>query len=468
MAKEKSKKNNEPLIERLEPSSLDLKKSVLPYASLLKEESKNSDFKKLKKVINNGETYLRQTQRTETKKFDTSIIDELEEGLNAIEKIVTNPRTFIKEQPELVPVGLAKRVNTLSIRHFATHSQFVRNVNENNEVIPEKVLTIYAETDTAIYENRFVMTLIKRCLAFIQTRYNFIMEHGETRDSDLLLVHNKTVVDNITYEIDSRIKISTPSLDDGNLEKNALLLSRLKELQTRCQGYFASPFMTEMKTAKDVSSPIHMTNMIVKHPDYHRCYLFWNFLEEYEELGITYDVKEVNQRFNDEYLDEINTHIANSLSLIHTNRIDDRKYPVDEKETFTPEVIFTLEDETYEQGRFIYDAYPEAKEKKKNPLPSTSLEVKERDERLLQRLKNQRDAKVVVTKNINKHKDEMIYESAERRKQLKDEVQKDIDTLFATIRHLRSENDRLTKELEDIKLKEEKPKPVKKQTPKKK
>ena len=114
--------------------------------------------------MNAGENIIRQSQRTEVKKFDDSIINELESGLEAIERIIANPRTFIKEQAELVQVGLAKRVSALSIRHFATHSQFVRNINEKNEVIPEKVLTIFAETDTAIYENRFVMTLIRRCL----------------------------------------------------------------------------------------------------------------------------------------------------------------------------------------------------------------------------------------------------------------------------------------------------------------
>ena len=468
MAKKKNELNKS-VNERLVPTSLNLDKSVKSYRSLLKEENKDKDINKLKEVLNNGETYIRQTQRTETKKFDLSIIDELEEGVQAIEKIVSNPKSFIKEFPELVPVGLAKKVSSLSIRHFATHSQFIRNVNENNEVIPEKVLTIYSETDTAIYENRFVMTLIRRTLDFIQTRYNFIIEHGETKDSDLLLVHNKTVIDDITYEVDSRIKISVPSLDDGNLEKNNDLLRRLNELKNRVQGYFASPFMTEMKGAKEVSSPIHMTNVIVKHPDYHRCYLFWEFLEAYDELGVSYDVKEINQRFSDEYLDEIKTHIANSIATLHTNKIDDRERKIDRKETYTPEVIFTLEDETYEQGRFIYDAYPEAKEKKKNPLPSTSLEVRNRDERLHQRLKNQKDAKVVVDRNIRKHKDDIILEEAEKRKALRDSVTEDINLLFKEIRHLRSENDRLLKEVDDLKENEKKlkekatePKPVKK------
>ncbi len=432
--------------ERLETSLINLDECVKDYSSILKSEKKSRHLETLKKSINAGENYIRQTQRTEVKKFDDSVIKEVEEGLEAIERIISNPRSFIKEQAELVQVGLAKRVSTISIRHFATHSQFVRNINEKNEVIPEKVLTIYAETDMAIYENRFVMTLIRRCLSFLQMRFNYIIEHGETRDSDLLLIHNKTEIGNVTYEVDSRIKISTPSEDDGNLEKNQFLLSKLTELKNRCSTYLGSAFMSAMKGAKEVTSPIHMTNMIVKQPDYHKCYLFWNFLDEYEELGVNYDVHEVNQEFSDEYLEEINSHIASSIALLHSNRVDDSKIETVIEKKYTPEVIFTLEDQTYQDGRFLYDAYPDAINKPNPLLPLTSEEVRKIEEDLIQKLKNEKDAKKVVTKNINKDKDQVLYQETQERKKKIDEVLMAIDALL-------EENKALKQELEALKKK---------------
>lgn len=444
----KDKNNNQPIVDKLTPVSINLDEAGKAYQSILDKERIDRRIYPLKKCVKSGETFIRQTQRTEVKKFDNSIIKEIEEGLEAIEKIIGNYRTFIKEQPELVQVGLAKKVTSLSIRHFATHSQFVRNINENNEVIPEKVLTIYAETDVAIYENRFVMTLIKRCLSFIQTRYEYIVEHGETKDSDLLLLHNVTTIDNVTYEVDSRIKVSIPSDDDGNLEKNQYLLGKLAELRGRCQSYFASTFMGEMKGAKDVSSPIHMTNMIVKNPDYHRAYLFWEFLDNYEELGISYDVKERNQKFTDQYLDQINSHLANSIALLHTNKVNDKVIKLDVDETIKPQVIFTLEDETYEEGRFLYDAYPEAREKKKDPLPSSSQEVRERDERLKQRLKNQADAKVNIEKAITKHKDQVELEEANKRIKRQKDFETSYYEILAELNSLKEENDKLTQEVE--------------------
>ena len=450
--------------EELTPSSVNVDKASKVYRNVLNAVNKNDDFVALKGVLSAGENYIRQTQRTEVKKFDDKIIEELEAGLNAIEKILANPRTFIKEQAELVNVGLAKKVSSLSIRHFATHSQFVQSIDPNGEVIPEKVLTIYTEIETAIYENRFIMTLIKRCLAFIQKRYTFVMEHGETKDSDLLLIHNKTTIDNVTYEIDTRIKVSVPSDDDGNETSNKRLLEKLKELKDRTETYFMSPFMTQMKGARDVTSPIHMTNMIVKHPDYHRAYEFWCFLEEYEELGISYDVTETNQKFSKEYLDEINTLIANSVAALHSNKVNDGVIPVDVRTNYTPEVIFTLEDETYMDSKFLYDAYPEALKTDKLHLPLAPIEVRNLTDKFHQKLKNQKDARTNVHKAILKDKDETAYQEAEHRKQLIKEVEDNIDLLVNEIKRLRGENDRL--ELEIEKITGQKPKKPRKKTKK--
>lgn len=453
-----AKKVNQSVIEELTPTSINIDKASRVYRNINVAVNKNEDFLALKKVLSDGENYIRQTQRTEVKKFDSSIVNQVEEGLNAIEKILANPRTFIKEQTELVQVGLAKKVSSLSIRHFATHSQFVQSIDSNGEVIPEKVLTIFAETDTAIYENRFVMTLIKRCLSFLQKRYTYIIEHGETKDSDLLLIHNKTVIDNVTYEVDSRIKVSVPSQDDGNLDKNNALLEKLTELRNRCQGYFASPFMTQMKGARDVTSPIHMTNMIVKHPDYHKCYEFWCFLEDYEELGISYDVTETNQRFSKEYLDELNTYIASSVSALHSNKVNDKEIQVDVKGSYTPKVIFTLEDETYANSKFLYDAYPEVSKTDNVHLPLSPELVRAKEEKLKQKLKNQVDAESNLRKAIIKDKDEKAMQEAEDRKKRIEDVKKDIDLLVNEIKRLRGENDRLELELDKLKTKQSKKK----------
>lgn len=384
-----------------------------------KEEAKlasDPSFAAVKAALIEGETYLRQTRRNENKAFDGSFIDELEKGVDAVSRIIANPRSFIKESAELVEAGLAKKINALSVQHLASHSQFVRSIDEQGNVTPEKILTIHSEMDAQIYENRFVMTLIRKCITFIQARYWFIKEHAETNDSDLLLVHNKVTINGVTYEVDSRIKASVPSEDAGDSKVNENLLERLTRLRERCSWYLRSPFMEEMKGAKEVTSPIHMTNMIVKNPDYHAAYVLWEFLDAYDDLGISYQVDETNQKFTDEYYDSIYNLIASSVLTLSSHLVKNNEAELKPKSKFIrPKVIFTLEDVTFDDGKFLYDAYPEAKKARKNPLALTPDEVREENEALLAHLKSQRDSKKQITPRIVEEKDQRALALARQR-----------------------------------------------------
>ena len=423
------------------------KKANNAYLKSLNNQIEDKDYKALVNEINQGENFLRQTARNETKTFDNNFINELKDGIDAIMKILANPRTFIKEEQELIQTELAKKVSTLSLRHFSTHTQYIREVDKDGNVLPSKILTIQTETDLAIYENRFIMTLIRRLIHFIQTRYDWIVEHKETYNSDLLLIHNATVIDGVTYEVDSRIKVSVPSEDDGNSERNNQLLKDLSEMKKNCSSFIHSPFMEQMRGAKEVSSPIHMTNMIVKHPDYHRAYELWCFLDQYEDLGISYDVKEVNQHFDDKYKEELSHYIANSILTIHSHMVNEKELPISKETTYTPQVIFTLEDVTYADSKFLYDAYPEAKESPAIPLPPTSEEVRENEERFKELLKKQRIKEKDISKAILEDKDRICYEEALKRLKQEEEQKK----LLKELEDLRKENLELKEKLNNKK-----------------
>ena len=423
------------------------------YHKLLEEQGKDKDFQLLVNEISHGENFLRQTYRVEVKTFDSDFINELEEGIGAINKIVSNPRTFIKEERELVEAALAKKVSPASIRHFASHTQFIQDVDEDDNVRPSKILTINTETDTAIYENRFIMTLIKKCLAFMQARYSWIIEHGETYNSDLLLVHNKTVIEGVTYEIDTRIKASIPSLDDGNSKKNKELLDRLTSLRDKCSYFLHSPFMSAMKGAKDVSSPIHMTNMLLKHPDYHRAYQLWCFIDEYEDAGLSFDITETNQVFSKKYKEELANFTANSLLTLHSNQVKVDEIEKKNKIKYEPKIIFSLEDITYADGRFLYDAYPEAKNKKDIPLPPLPEEVRLENEKFLEKLKKQKDAKILIDRAILSDKDKIIYDEAMKRVHKEMALEAEHRKLIYEASKAKKEAEILRKENEELKKK---------------
>lgn len=396
------------------------------YLSRIKNlVSSSSSFQSLLlQVREQGKNYVRQTERLESKKFDGKFVDELEKGFNAIDQIIANPRTFIKESPELVEAGLAKKINAQSITHLASHTQFVHSVDEKGNVTPEKILTIHAEIDMQIYENRFVMTLIKKCSLFIEKRFNFIKDHGETLDSDLLLIKSVSDIDGAKYEIDSRIKVFTPSKDGGNKEKNEDVLQRLASLRERCAYYMRSPFMAEMQGAKDVANPIHMTNLIVKNPHYHAAYELWKFVDAYTELGVSYNVQETEQDFSQPYFEEILALVMADILTLRSNRVKNKVInPKKSKErVVNPKVVFNLEDETYYDGKFLYDQFPAYKKKRYSPMALTPEEAKEQRLALEENLREERYKKTLVDEDIEKQKNlDIAKEAVERQKKLEAE-----------------------------------------------
>lgn len=396
------------------------------YLSRIKNlVSSSSSFQSLLlQVREQGKNYVRQTERLESKKFDGKFVDELEKGFNAIDQIITNPRTFIKESPELVEAGLAKKINAQSITHLASHTQFVHSVDEKGNVTPEKILTIHAEIDMQIYENRFVMTLIKKCSLFIEKRFNFIKDHGETLDSDLLLIKSVSDIDGAKYEIDSRIKVSTPSKDGGNKEKNEDVLQRIASLRERCAYYMRSPFMAEMQGAKDVANPIHMTNLIVKNPHYHAAYELWKFVDAYTELGVSYNVSETEQDFSQPYFEEILALVMADILTLRSNRVKNKVInPKKSKDrVVNPKVLFNLEDETYYDGKFLYDQFPAYKKKRYSPMALTPEEAKKERLALEENLREERYKKTLIDEEIEKQKNKDIAkEAVERQKKLEAE-----------------------------------------------
>src|SRR5574344_723643 len=329
------------------------------------------------------DSFVIQKSREENKIYDEKWIANLETGFEAIDMIIKNPRTFIKEDAQVVLAALAKRITSESVQNLAMHSEYVREVKEDGTVTPDKILSISTEEDFQIYENRFVMTLIKKLVIFIERRYQFIKDHGETRNSDVLVIHNVTTIDGVTYECDNRIKASRPSDDNGQKEHNAELLAKILRLRDRAGYYLHCPFMQKMAGAKPVHNPLAMTNMLLKSPTSHKAYELWKFIDSYEKLGITYSVKETNQEFDETYYKEIYGLVMGDILTLNSHQIATvaLEPSKSKKKILAPRVLLSLDDETFLDGKFTYHEFPtkedEAATKKraKGSQPPTPSEV---------------------------------------------------------------------------------------------
>ncbi|MCQ2799923.1 MAG: hypothetical protein MJ228_04090 [Bacilli bacterium] len=325
-----------------------------------------------------GENSVFQRSRIENKTYDEKWVEELSIGFDAIDRIIAHPRTFIKETQDLVLAGQAKKINSTSIRHLASHTQYIHGINDEGTIIPERILSIGSDVDVQIYENRVLMSLIQRLTFFVEKRVQFISSKGETRNSDVLFMHSKTEIDGVRYEVDNRVKISVASNDNGDYEKNMKLLEKIKNLSDRVNFYIKSPFMKDMEGAKSVHSPLAMTNLLLKNPDYHKIAVLWKFMDTYTKLGISFDIEETKGEFDEAYFNEIYGLTAASLATLQSKIYQDHNIALkaedgEEKEkpytkTFEPKVMLSLDDEVFLTHKFRYDQFPEHEHLRTEPI----------------------------------------------------------------------------------------------------
>ena len=290
--------------------------------------------------------YLRYSRKGSSK-FDPSWIDIIEDCLYDLGEIVNNPREVTKEEGYITPIELAKKVNGESVMHLASHTQFIKEVSEKGEVTPSKILSHSNIEDLHTYENKFIATFIRRLLLFIEKRYEYISKVVDLTREDVLIMRNKTTIDGKEVEIETKVKVKQ---DEDDVESSSAkdYIARIKVLREYVSYYYNSKFMKEMKTDKDVRTPILQTNIIRKNPKYHKCYETFLFIERFDALGVSYNVSEKYQEFTDKEIEELNyINLLNLLSIRDDKEFDSIK---EITKQYKPRILKSIDDE-----EFIYN-----------------------------------------------------------------------------------------------------------------
>ena len=280
-----------------------------------------------------GDNVLYQKNISETKIFDDEWIGTIESYFPSIDKITRNPRSFIKYDSEVIDVERSKKTTSESIRHLASHTQFVRQVDKDNNVTPSKILNITSDIDYDVYENRFIATLINRLFLFVRSRLDVIKENVESFQKDHIAVDSKFDIceDEVELRIDLTIK---RDLDNKTFnEKNYKLLERVEKLAKLIDGVKNSQFMQMMRKSKPVYPPIMKTNVILKNQDFKNAYTLWLFMDKYSTLGYDVNVGEKDLELDSKFRKYIDELVMVNYSTILANQLRrQRKYTATEYE----------------------------------------------------------------------------------------------------------------------------------------
>ena len=271
-------------------------------------------FQYLFEMIQAGDNTLQQKNRVLHKVVDEQWLNVVEEGITAIFNIVDKPRRFITTSEEVVPVALAKKITADSVRHLSQNTQYI-NTNAAGEIQPTHILNVTTEESYDLYENRFVYHLIQRLFAFVDKRTDVIFWATGDETCNVMSMESKVddAYEEISYKVEMTIK-NRQSLVEND-EDNMDIFKRIDRVRRLSRTLRTSSFCDLMNGCARERSPIQRTNLMMKDPDYRKCYQLWQFIESYDEVGYTIEEQDTALQFDEEYLLQMYTNMITNYTV---------------------------------------------------------------------------------------------------------------------------------------------------------
>ena len=279
-------------------------------------------FQYLFEMIQAGDNTLEQKNRILHKVVDERWLTVVEEGIEAIFNIVDKPRRFITTSEEVVPVALAKKITADSVRHLSQNTQFI-TTNETGEIMPTKILNVTTEESYDLYENRFVYHLIQRLFAFVDKRTDVIFWSTGDETCNVMRMESKVddAYEEISYKVEMTIKNRQSLVENDN--DNMDIFKRIDRVRRMSRTLRSSSFCEIMNGCAKVHSPIQRTNLMMKDPDYRKCYQLWQFIEGYDEVGYSIEEQDSTLQFDEEYLLQMYINMITNYTIFKSLLVSD-------------------------------------------------------------------------------------------------------------------------------------------------
>lgn len=215
----------------------------------------------------------------DAKVSDTSWIDMVEECIPYLDNIIRNPRRFIVQEENIVPIEKAKVVTEESIRHLAQHTSMIQEVQEDGTVIPLKLLNVYREETVDLYENRFIKSLVDNLYTFVTNKLEESDQKSYAKvDSEVTykgIMKKKDEVVEVNLQLTSKKETDVDASKDGHS-----LDERIEHIRDIVSAFRSSTFIKSLKESSPVRSPIRKTNVILKEQNFIKALELWEYLEK--------------------------------------------------------------------------------------------------------------------------------------------------------------------------------------------
>ena len=255
------------------------------------------------------------TGKTNEKVIDMDWVEAIEDVLPYIQKAIDEQRRFIKQIENVVRIELARKTGPDSVKHLSQHTNFIAKV-EGDMVTPNKILVSEQEESFAIYENRVLMTLIRRALHFVDDKYSKMKGVPNDSYNDIKVIRQVEFDDKKVDFAFNYINESHENLADDLDVLDVSELSdfdRIRRIRTTLNEFLGTQLMREIAKEPEVHPPVTQTNLLKKNPNFKKAMELWNFLDSYKRPGFEI----VSEEFKGEMTDEVKQDVYLSMNFQH-------------------------------------------------------------------------------------------------------------------------------------------------------
>ena len=224
--------------------------------------------------------------KTYSRVIDMDWVEAIEDAIPYIDKAIREQRRFIIQNEDIVPIEKARKITNESVRHLAQHTNMIARV-EGDDVTPERILDIQREESFAIYENRFLRTLLLNVARFVDERYKE-MKNAPNDSYHKVHISRSIQIDQSKLDFELSYANETHETNDFDITADVSTLTdfqRVLRLRRVIGDFSAAPLIRDLSTSELVRPPIQRTNLMTKNPNFKKALDLWLFIESYTKTG---------------------------------------------------------------------------------------------------------------------------------------------------------------------------------------
>ena len=285
--------------------------------------------------------------------LDRAWIDIIDDTIINLDNIVRKPRLYIAREEEIVPIELSRSITTESVKHLAQHTNMIAEIDEDDNIIPNRILNVNKEESYEMYENRFVYTLLLKLKDFVDKRAKLIEESEGNESAVNVNLESKFKFGD--KDLDFQIKLKSSFIGEEDAEEdNQKFISdceRVKKIQTIINTFLLSPFAKTMSKYALVKPPITRTNVILKNPDFKKALILWQFVNTYEKLGYeVHSTETLEDIAQDSHEIVIENNFLNYLFYYNIILLNQPKEKITRKSKINPKFVKKFVEQAVSEG----------------------------------------------------------------------------------------------------------------------